>query len=81
MRSTQHNDSGGSAKFFRLTLSHEGLLNYFTLNSTLITKYNYSLTEIENMIPWERDTYISLIITQINEENEKIKQKNFRNNQ
>ena len=25
------------------------------------------------MIPWERDTYISLIITQINEENEKIK--------
>jgi hypothetical protein len=33
------------------------------------------------MIPWERDTYISLIITQINEENEKIKQKNFRNNQ
>ena len=33
------------------------------------------------MIPWERDTYITLIITQINEENEKIKQKNFRNNQ
>lgn len=32
------------------------------------------------MIPWERDTYISLIIKQINEENEKVKQKNFRNN-
>jgi len=47
----------------------------------MITKYNYSLTEIEDMIPWERDTYISLIITQINEENEKIKQINFRDNQ
>ena len=33
------------------------------------------------MIPWERDTYISLIIAQINEENEKIKQRNFRDNQ
>ena len=46
----------------------------------MITKYDYSLTEIEDMIPWERDTYISLIITQINEENEKIKQRNFRDN-
>ena len=46
----------------------------------MITKYNYSLTEIEDMIPWERDTYISLIITQIHEENEKIKQRNFRDN-
>jgi hypothetical protein len=46
----------------------------------MITKYNYSLAEIEDMIPWERDTYISLIITQINEENEKIKQRNFRDN-
>ena len=46
----------------------------------MITKYNYSLTEIEDLIPWERDTYISLIITQINEENEKIKQRNFRDN-
>lgn len=43
----------------------------------MITKYNYSLTEIENMIPWERDTYISLIISQVNEENEKLKQQKF----
>jgi|TARA_B100001059_G_scaffold45459_1_gene38157 hypothetical protein len=33
--------------------------------------HKYSLTEIENMIPWERDVYISLLVNYIKEENEK----------
>lgn len=37
--------------------------------------HKYSLTELENMIPWERDIYISLLVQYIEEENEKIKQK------
>lgn len=41
--------------------------------------HKYSLTEIENMIPWERDTYVALLISSINEENDKRKQKNLRN--
>jgi hypothetical protein len=41
--------------------------------------HNYSLTEIENMIPWERDTYVAMLISNINEENIKIQQKNLRN--
>jgi hypothetical protein len=36
--------------------------------------HHYSLTEIENMIPWERDIYVAMLINKINEENEKIKQ-------
>ena len=36
--------------------------------------HKYSLTEIENMIPWERDIYVAMLINKINEENEKIKQ-------
>ena len=35
--------------------------------------HKYSLTEIENMIPWERDVYISLLVNYIKEENEKRK--------
>lgn len=31
------------------------------------------------MIPWERDTYVALLISSINEENDKRKQKNLRN--
>ena len=33
--------------------------------------HKYSLTEIENMIPWERDIYVGLLVNYIKEENEK----------
>ena len=36
--------------------------------------HKYSLTEIENMIPWERDIYVNLLVNYIKEENEKRRQ-------
>jgi hypothetical protein len=36
--------------------------------------HKYSLTELENMLPWERDIYVNMLIQYIEEENEKIKQ-------
>jgi len=39
--------------------------------------HKYSLTEIENMIPWEREIYTTLLINYINEENEKLKLKSL----
>ena len=36
--------------------------------------HKYSLTELENMLPWERDIYVTMLIQYIEEENEKIKQ-------
>jgi len=35
--------------------------------------HKYSLTEIETMLPWERDVYVSLLINYIKEENERKK--------
>ena len=37
--------------------------------------HKYSLTELENMVPWERDVYISLLQTHIEKENERLNQK------
>ena len=37
--------------------------------------HNYSLSDLENMIPWERDIYVDMLITWIKEENEKQKQR------
>jgi len=37
--------------------------------------HKYSLTELDNMIPWERDIYLTLLVNYIEEENEKIKQR------
>lgn len=36
--------------------------------------HKYSLTELESMLPWERDIYVTMLIQYIEEENEKIKQ-------
>ena len=38
--------------------------------------HKYSLTELENMIPWEREVYLTLLQIHIEEENERIKQEN-----
>jgi hypothetical protein len=35
--------------------------------------HKYSLTELENMIPWERDIYVNMLIRYLEEENERIK--------
>jgi len=42
--------------------------------------HKYSLTEIENMMPWERDIYVDMLITWIKEQNEKQKQREANRN-
>jgi hypothetical protein len=37
-------------------------MDYYSTNFTLINKYNWSNESIENLIPWERDVYINLLI-------------------
>ena len=44
---------------------------YFRLNFALIQYHKYSLTEIENMMPWERDIYVELLKQHLKEEQEK----------
>jgi hypothetical protein len=34
--------------------------------------HKYSLSELENMIPWERNIYVSLLIKYLEEEKERI---------
>jgi len=51
------------------------LENYFRLNFALMQYHKYSLTEIENMMPWERDIYVALLQQHLEEEELKQKQK------
>ena len=47
---------------------------YFRLNFALIQYHKYSLTEIENMMPWERDIYVGLLKQHLEEEELKRQQ-------
>lgn len=56
--------------------NYDTLENYYVTNFNLMHHHKYSLTEIENMIPWERDVYVGMLISYIREENERIRDKN-----
>ena len=58
-------------------MAHIDLESYFKLNFDLIQHHKYSLTEIENMMPWERDIYVGLLNQWIEDENLKAKQANM----
>jgi hypothetical protein len=53
---------------------HETLANMYHLNFALMQHHKYSLTELENMIPWERDLYVTLLKNYLEEQEEKQKQ-------
>jgi hypothetical protein len=48
------------------------LENYYKLNFSLMQYHKYSLTEIENLIPWERDIYVGMLQQYL--EDERLKQ-------
>jgi len=59
-------------------MSHMNLESYFRLNFSLMQYHKYSLTEIENMIPWERDIYVGLLKNHLEEEELKQQQQQNR---
>ena len=50
------------------------LEGYFQSTFSMIQHHKWSLTEIENMLPWERDIYVDKLIEYITEENQRIKE-------
>lgn len=44
-------------------------------NFALMQFHNYSLTELEQMLPWERAMYVSLIANHVREENDRIRER------
>ena len=55
-------------------MAHTDLESYYKINFALMQHHKYSFTELENMIPWEREVYISLLQQYIEEENLKQQQ-------
>lgn len=57
-------------------MAHMELESYFKINFALMQFHKYSLTEIEGLIPWERDIYLTLLQQHIEEEKLKQQQNN-----
>ena len=70
---------GGNPKFFRITFRYDNLKNYFETNFALMQHHKYNLEDIEHMMPWEKNIYVTLLINYIKEENEKLQQQKVLN--
>ena len=57
-------------------MAHTNLESYYKVNFALVQHHKYSLTEVENMNPWEREVYITLLKQHIEEEKLKQQQSN-----
>jgi len=57
-----------------MTLSHNSLTNYFETNFALMQHHSYALSDLENLIPWERDIYVDMLVNFLKEQEEKRKQ-------
>jgi hypothetical protein len=58
-------------------MAHMELESYFRINFALMQFHRWSLSDIGDMIPWERDIYLSLLQQHIEEE--KLKQQQQQN--
>ena len=54
-------------------MGFDNLANYYKTNFNLMQHHKYSLHELEDMIPFEREVYIAILAQHIDEQNQKIK--------
>ena len=44
----------------------------------MMQHHNYSLTELDGMLPWEREIYVAMLTEHIKKENERMQKNNFK---
>jgi len=50
---------------------HNNISNYYKVIFSLVQHHKYSISEIENLIPFERDLYVEMLVDYIEEEKAK----------
>ena len=63
------------AKFFRIMYAGESLVNYYSSNFALCQHHGWDINTIEDMLPLERDIYLSMLQNFIEEENKRLENK------
>lgn len=48
-------------------MSYESLMNHYKTNFQLMQHHNYSLSDLDNMIPYEREIYVNLLTQHMEE--------------
>lgn len=54
-----------------MLLSHNTLANYYSTIFALVQHHKYSITDVEQLIPYERDIYVAMLVDHLKQEKEK----------
>jgi hypothetical protein len=52
-------------------LSHTNLANYYKTVFALTQHHKYQISEVENILPYERDLYVDLLLEYLEEQKQK----------
>lgn len=53
-------------------LSHNTLARYYSMIFSLAQHHKYSITEIESLIPYERDLYVDMLMEFLDQQKQEI---------
>lgn len=56
-------------------MRYDSLMNHFETKFIMVQDHKWSLSDIENLYPWERDIYVILLKKWLDEKIEKLKNK------
>ena len=51
-------------------LSHTNLGNYYQTVFAMVQHHKYSITDVEGLLPYERDLYFGMLVEHIEKQNE-----------
>ena len=57
-------------------MSHDTLANHLDSNFQMMQVHKHSLSDLENMLPWERRVYVGMLVKWVEEQNELIEEQN-----
>jgi hypothetical protein len=55
-------------------MSHSSLANYYSLIFSLVQHHKYSISDLENIFPFERDLYVDMLISFLEEKRKEMEQ-------
>ena len=62
-----------------MALSHDNLITYYKTNYQLMQNHNWTLSDIDSMIPWEREIYVTMLVEDLKEQKEEQQRQNNAN--
>lgn len=66
-------------QFFLISSCHDSLLNMLSVNFAMMQNFQYTLTDLEGMMPWERRIYTDMLMEHLREEKERMEEMKSRN--